>query len=378
MNRLFRPRMTLALALTTLAPAAAASEPDGYTLLQLGDTAVVQLDEQRFEATSDTGEPVVRFEGKRVTIAFCKTSSGLAPGGSLGFGVGLLDDGVRVGDFTVDFDAEPAPTSPYRSPAPARSAAGLRQGELPLVHFDGRLLTADDLNRDQAYRPSCEGSATCRFTLSGGGRVVVFDGHTDRAPFVLDALPEGFEAEPVTTADGHRGEIEITSWSFGGTTATLDTGERLVVETVTVSSHELGHALGIHHTTVSAHGTDTLSLEVDSDGVLDSIATLVRSPSFDVHGNLWVELDPTSTATSATARFQAEAGVAQRVRVRVSGGSWGGFSAWSQDRVDLRLPVPAPGQEHHFDYEVERRTSAGAPTIGGHGYIKIKKLNSGG
>ncbi|HRE90281.1 MAG TPA: hypothetical protein PK095_14190, partial [Myxococcota bacterium] len=90
MNRLFRPRMTLALALTTLAPAAAASEPDGYTLLLRGDTDVVQLDATRFQATSDTGEPTLRFEGQGVAIALDETALQLALGGSLSFGVGVL------------------------------------------------------------------------------------------------------------------------------------------------------------------------------------------------------------------------------------------------------------------------------------------------
>lgn len=366
MNRSFRPRMTFALALASLTPALAASAApaqygDGaYTLLLRGDTRVVELDQGRFEATSDTGEPSVLFEGKRVNIAFCKTDSQLAPEGSLSFGVAVLEDGdTRARDFSVDFDVEPAPT-----------------------YFDGRLLTAKDLDRDQRYRPSCEGAVACRYTLSGGGRVIVFDGRTDAAPFVLDALPDAFEAEPVTTAGGHRGEIEITSWSFGGTTATLDTGERFAVDTVVVRSHELGHLLTVSHTTVSARGSDTLTLEVDSDGALAAIETLVHAPDsgvFDVRGDMRVELARTSTATRATARFAATPGFEQRVRVRLSGTSeWGPFTPWSLDRIDQPLPVPAPGLEHTFDYQLEQRTIGATPTIGGHGYIKIKKLNSGG
>lgn len=364
MNRSFRPRMTFGLALAAMAPALGASSAlaqDGdYTLLLRGDTRVVELDEGRFEATSDTGEPSVLFEGRRVHIAFCKTDSQLAPEGSLSFGIAALEDGdARARDFTVDFDAEPAP-----------------------AYFDGRLLTAKDLDRDQRYRPSCEGAVSCRYTLSGGGRVIVFDGRTDAAPFVLDDLPEAFVAEPVHTADGHRGEIEITSWSFGGTTATLDTGERFAVETVSVRSHELGHLLTVSHTTVGARGTDTLTVEVDSDGVLAAIETLVHAPDsgvFDVRGDMRVELAATSTATRATARFAATPGLEQRVRIRLSGTSeWGSFTPWSLDRVDRRLPVPAPGLEHTFDYELEQRTTGATPTIGGHGYIKIKKLNSGG
>lgn len=365
MNRSLRPRMTFALALASLTPALGASsalaQAGDYTLLLRGDTGVVELDDGRFQATSDSGEPTVTFEGKRVNIAFCKTDSQLAPEGSLSFGVAALEEGgARAGEFTVDFDAEPAPT-----------------------YFGGRLLTADDLNRDQRYRPSCEGSVACRYTLSGGGRVIVFDGSMGAAPFVLDELPDAFGAEPVTTADGHRGEIEITSWSFGGTTATLDTGERFAVETVSVRSHELGHLLSIAHTTVSATGTDTLVFDVDADGALAAIETLVHAPDsgvFDVRGDMRVELAPTSTVTRATARFAATPGLEQRVRVRMSGGTsgWGPFTPWGLDRIDQRLPVPAPGLEHTFDYQLEQRTTAGAPTIAIHGYVKIKKLNSGG
>lgn len=369
MNRSFRPRMTFALAFATLTPALGAASAQAqygddngdYTLLLRGDTRVVELDESRFQATSGSFEPTVTFEGKRVNIAFCRTDSQLAPKGSLSLGISALEDGdARARDFTVDFDAEPAPT-----------------------YFDGRLLTAEDLDRDQRYRPSCEGAVSCRYTLSGGGRVIVFDGSDGSAPFVLDDLPEAFVAEPVHTADGHRGEIEITSWSFGGTTATLDTGERFTVETVSVRSHELGHLLSIAHTTVSAIGIDTLVFDVDADGVLAAIETLVHAPDsgvFDVRGDMRVELAATSTATRATARFAAVPGLEQRVRVRMSGGTsgWGPFTPWSLDRIDQRLPVPAPGLEHTFDYELEQRTTGATPTIGGHGYIKIKKLNSGG
>ncbi len=59
-------------------------------------------------------------------------------------------------------------------------------------------------------------------------------------------------------------------------------------------------------------------------------------------------------------------------RVRVFNGSW---SAWSSDVASVALPAPAEGSATHT-LVIETRLAA--TTIATHGYIRIKKLNSGG
>ena len=59
-------------------------------------------------------------------------------------------------------------------------------------------------------------------------------------------------------------------------------------------------------------------------------------------------------------------------RVRVFDGSW---SAWSSDVATVALPTPAEGSVI-YTLVIETRGAAG--TIATHGYIRIKKLSSGG
>jgi hypothetical protein len=78
---------------------------------------------------------------------------------------------------------------------------------------------------------------------------------------VEDATQVGGPDRPGAGRDGgHAEQLELTSWHFDGTTATLDTGELLFVDAV-VHSYVVCHLLGLGHQTVSALGGDTLVLE---------------------------------------------------------------------------------------------------------------------
>ena len=85
-----------------------------------------------------------------------------------------------------------------------------------------------------------------------------------------------------------------------------------------------------------------------------------------VAGELVIETE------SDTVAIHVEAPAGGGARVRVFDGSW---SAWSSDVATIALPAPAEGTAAHT-LVIETRT-AGAIGVT-HGYIKIKKLNSGG
>lgn len=86
---------------------------------------------------------------------------------------------------------------------------------------------------------------------------------------------------------------------------------------------------------------------------------------------------PISTVVS---RFQPGPGDEQRVRFKVHGSpTWGPWSAWTTGRVSHTAAVPGAGQLRVDEFEAStRQVGSGTPVIGGHGYIKIKKLDSGG
>lgn len=86
-----------------------------------------------------------------------------------------------------------------------------------------------------------------------------------------------------------------------------------------------------------------------------------------------------SVISAVSTRFDAPTGYQQRVRFMADGAStWGPWSAWTTSRVVHSAAVPLPGETNEEQFEAEVRRSAGSPTIANGGYIRIKKLNSGG
>lgn len=97
-------------------------------------------------------------------------------------------------------------------------------------------------------------------------------------------------------------------------------------------------------------------------------------------GAAWIPVAETVVVESASeelaVRFHPPAGHEQRVRYRLDGDALAPFGAWTTGRVELVLPV---GDEATLDaFEIETRPAGTARTIAVHGYVKIKKLNSGG
>lgn len=79
------------------------------------------------------------------------------------------------------------------------------------------------------------------------------------------------------------------------------------------------------------------------------------------------------------ARFQPEAGYEHRMRFRPHNSSiWDAWSAWTTSRISHEVPVPAAGQTQVDEFDAEMRPTGSSTTVATHGYIRIKKLNSGG
>ena len=105
-------------------------------------------------------------------------------------------------------------------------------------------------------------------------------------------------------------------------------------------------------------------------------------------GSFWVltdndildQISAGSSVTEVHARFQVETNYEQRMRFKVHGSpTWGSWSAWTTSRISHSVPVPGAGQTNIDEFDAEMRPqSAPTPVIGTHGYIKVKKLNSGG
>lgn len=86
-----------------------------------------------------------------------------------------------------------------------------------------------------------------------------------------------------------------------------------------------------------------------------------------------------SSISAVTSRFQPEPGTEQRMRFKIHDSpTWGPWSDWTTGRIAHVSAVPGAGQMNVDAFEVETRPVNGTPTIATHGYVKIKKLNSGG
>jgi hypothetical protein len=86
-----------------------------------------------------------------------------------------------------------------------------------------------------------------------------------------------------------------------------------------------------------------------------------------------------SSIVDVDSRFQPESGYEHRMRFKPhDSATWGSWSAWTTSRISHETAVPAAGQTNVDEYDAEMRPTSGTPTIAVHGYIKIKKLNSGG
>lgn len=116
----------------------------------------------------------------------------------------------------------------------------------------------------------------------------------------------------------------------------------------------------------------------------DSTGTMVTDLKIGVNWTLTDNdiLDQISAGSSTVdveARFQPEAGHEHRMRFRVSGSStWGAWSSWTTSRISHDVAVPGAGQTNSDEFDAEMRQTGGSATIAVHGYIRIKKLNSGG
>lgn len=86
-----------------------------------------------------------------------------------------------------------------------------------------------------------------------------------------------------------------------------------------------------------------------------------------------------SSTVEVTARFQPESGYEHRMRFKPHGSStWGAWSAWTTSRISHEMPVPGAGQTNTDELDAEMRQVGSPSTIAIHGYVKIKKLNTGG
>jgi hypothetical protein len=67
------------------------------------------------------------------------------------------------------------------------------------------------------------------------------------------------------------------------------------------------------------------------------------------------------------------------VRFKVHGSpTWGPWSAWTTSRITHATAVPGAGQTNVDEFEANtRQAGSGSPTSAIHGYVKIKKLNTG-
>jgi hypothetical protein len=103
-------------------------------------------------------------------------------------------------------------------------------------------------------------------------------------------------------------------------------------------------------------------------------------------GTLWTPVAATladviaarSEVDEVSLRLSPPAGGAHRVRLRLDGDTFARFGDWTTDCVEIVLPVPAAGEATLDALEVETRATPASPTLPSSGYIRVKKLNSGG
>jgi hypothetical protein len=86
-----------------------------------------------------------------------------------------------------------------------------------------------------------------------------------------------------------------------------------------------------------------------------------------------------SSIVDVDARFQPQSGYEHRMRFKPHGSSsWDSWSAWTTSRITHEVDVPGAGQTNTDEFDAEMREVGNPSTIATHGYIRIKKLNSGG
>jgi len=112
-------------------------------------------------------------------------------------------------------------------------------------------------------------------------------------------------------------------------------------------------------------GTMEMDLKVEGEWVM-------------TEGVIVDQLSAEDTTREVAAQFQPASGYQHRMRFRPEGKGWSAWSGWTSGRIVRDIPVPGPGQSTAEELQAEMRTSQSSGTIGTHGYIRIKKLNSGG
>lgn len=103
-------------------------------------------------------------------------------------------------------------------------------------------------------------------------------------------------------------------------------------------------------------------------------------------GGQWTQTDGTvvdqitagSSITDVDAHFDPDSGYEYRIRFRPSGEEWGSWSSWTNRRVTQTIAVPGAGLTYQEDFDAELRVLGQTNTVALGGYIRVKKLNSGG
>jgi hypothetical protein len=339
------------LTLTALPAMAGEIEP-------LGDTTLEATDRDEVAATSASYRPGVRHDGRAIRVGFDPADAALVGPPLLELETAVSVSG-RSGTFTLTFDGQTTTPS----------------------HFDGRFLSARDLTREQGYRMDATSTFGFAYTYElyqGGVRVAVADVDDGVAPFVLEGvdrteLVHRVDAVPSTHGGEH---IEIHSWSLGTMNATFDDGGTLVVDHVVVRGHELGHIGGLHHigpTTAQASGVAELRA-----GVEDLIVPDQRDVSARIEDVRSVFLLASATGAPRKTTFTPPTGHVMRVRSGRDGAKPGAWSAWSTSATIVSATPTSDQAIDDFEVELQRVSAPTVPPIRVHGYVKIKKLNSGG
>lgn len=340
-------------------------------VLPLGDTVLQPLGRDVLAATSASLQPTVRHAGQTVRIRILAADASTATAPSLALSTDVTVGGT-AGTFRLVFNGQTTSAS----------------------HFDGRFLAGRDLTREQGYRMEADATFGLAYSYDlyrGGLRVAAADVADGVAPFVLEGVDRTEGVYSVGTAalpDGGE-ELEVHSWSLGTWTATFDDGPAFTVDHVVVRAHELGHVIGIRSigdTTVGAAGVRELrvgaedviapdgaplSAAVNADGTVDVWSSSVGGA--DVHSVLVPS--GSTTVDKREIPFTPPAGHRIRLRSRRDGAAFGPWSTWA---ATAKLSVPAPiADEALDDFEVEIY-KPGSPTIASSGYIRVKKLNTGG